>query len=85
MYLGGERFVDLGLGKQRVKCKVHEKFRLLVVAEKNMVYKRFPIPLINRLEKHFLSTGTLLQGHQKNIYDQLTAWVQRFIEYARYY
>ncbi|ELU09101.1 hypothetical protein CAPTEDRAFT_223578 [Capitella teleta] len=80
VYLGGERFVDLGLGNQRVKCKVHEKFRLLVVAEKNMVYKRFPIPLINRLEKHFLSTGTLLQGHQQRIYEELSAWVQRFIK-----
>ncbi|ELT95387.1 hypothetical protein CAPTEDRAFT_208661 [Capitella teleta] len=82
VYLGGERFVDLGLGNQRVKCKVHEKFRLLVVAEKNMVYKRFPIPLINRLEKHFLSTGTLLQGHQQRIYEELSAWVQRFIKYS---
>ena len=26
-YMGGERFVDLGLGTQRVKCKVHKNFR----------------------------------------------------------
>ena len=30
VYLGGERFVDLGLGTQRVKCKVHEKFRYVL-------------------------------------------------------
>ena len=27
VYLGGQRFVDLGLGTHRVKCRVHEKFR----------------------------------------------------------
>jgi hypothetical protein len=24
---GGERYVDLGLGTHRVKCRVHKKFR----------------------------------------------------------
>ncbi len=27
VYLGGDRFVDLGLGTQRVKCQVHKDFR----------------------------------------------------------
>jgi hypothetical protein len=27
VYLGGERFVDIGLGTERMKCAVHEKFR----------------------------------------------------------
>lgn len=34
--------------------RVHEDFRLVLVAEDKDVYSRFPIPLINRLEKHFL-------------------------------
>ncbi|CAG2186352.1 RNF213 [Mytilus edulis] len=62
--VGGERYVDLGLGSHRVKCRVHRKFRLIVVAEKQVVYKKFPILhwLINQacLEKHFLSMKTLL-------------------------
>ena len=27
VYLGGQRYVDLGLGTHRVKCRVHENFR----------------------------------------------------------
>ena len=34
--------------------RVHEDFRLILVAEDKDVYSRFPIPLINRLEKHYL-------------------------------
>ncbi|XP_062573652.1 E3 ubiquitin-protein ligase rnf213-alpha-like, partial [Saccostrea cucullata] len=60
VYFGGERYVDLGLGSHRVKCRVHKDFRLIVVAEKDTVYRQFPIPLINRLEKHFLNISTLL-------------------------
>ncbi|ELU02735.1 hypothetical protein CAPTEDRAFT_201549 [Capitella teleta] len=83
VYLGGERFVDLGLGNQRVKCKVHENFRMMVVAEKDMVYKRFPIPLINRLEKHILATDTLLTPTQRNMYIELECWVERFANRPR--
>ena len=32
VYLGRERFVDLGLGTQRVKCKVHREFRFDISA-----------------------------------------------------
>ena len=45
---GGKRYVDLGLGTHRVKCGVHEDFRLIIVAEDTEVYEKFPIPLINR-------------------------------------
>ncbi len=54
MYLGDSRYVDLGLGNQRVKCRVHPDFRMIVVADEKDVREKFPIPLINRLEKHFL-------------------------------
>ncbi len=27
VYLGGQKFVDLGLGTHRVKCRVHNDFR----------------------------------------------------------
>ncbi|XP_036412416.1 E3 ubiquitin-protein ligase rnf213-alpha-like [Colossoma macropomum] len=35
--LGGSYYVDLGLGAHRVKCKVKEGFRLIVIEEKNVV------------------------------------------------
>ncbi|KAL3881508.1 hypothetical protein ACJMK2_027940, partial [Sinanodonta woodiana] len=78
VYFGGERYVDLGLGTHRVKCRVHKKFRLIVVAEKDVVYKKFPIPLINRLEKHFLTVNTILTREQSQLAEELEKWVKDF-------
>ncbi|KAL3881524.1 hypothetical protein ACJMK2_027956, partial [Sinanodonta woodiana] len=78
VYFGGERYVDLGLGTHRVKCRVHKNFRLIVVAEKDVVYKKFPIPLINRLEKHFLTVNTILNRHQSYLADELKEWAEKF-------
>ncbi|CAG2252471.1 RNF213 [Mytilus edulis] len=77
---GGERYVDLGLGSHRVKCRVHRKFRLIVVAEKQIVYDKFPIPLINRLEKHFLSLKTMLTPSHLQLTVKLQEWAQQFCE-----
>ncbi|KAK3715936.1 hypothetical protein QZH41_016501 [Actinostola sp. cb2023] len=75
---GGNKYVDLGLGTHRVKCRVHPKFRLIVIAEKSTVYNEFPIPLINRLEKHFLVLSTSLTPPQEQLVKILTDWVKRF-------
>lgn len=53
--------------------------RLIVVAEKSVVYKRFPIPLINRLEKHFLNISTLLSPFQLELTRLLDEWTDEFI------
>ena len=82
--LGGNRFVDLGLGTHRVKCKVHQSFRLIMVADKQVVYKRFPIPLINRLEKHYLTIDSLLTSEQEDITSDLMKWAQKFIKERNY-
>ena len=58
--MSGSRYVDLGLGTHRVKCRIHPNFRLVLIAEDNEVYEKFPIPLINRLEKHYLGMETML-------------------------
>ncbi|XP_043855804.1 E3 ubiquitin-protein ligase RNF213 isoform X2 [Dromiciops gliroides] len=79
VYLGGQKYVDLGLGTHRVKCRVHPDFRLIVIEEKEVVYKQFPIPLINRLEKHYLDINTVLEKWQKNIVEELQTWVENFI------
>ncbi|XP_048410924.2 E3 ubiquitin-protein ligase rnf213-alpha-like isoform X2 [Stegostoma tigrinum] len=78
VYLGGQKYVDLGLGTHRVKCRVHPDFRLIVIEEKEVVYKEFPIPLINRLEKHYLDINTVLDGNQRDIVKQLKLWVHTF-------
>ena len=31
--VGGKRYVEIGLGVHRVKCRVHDDFRLIVVAD----------------------------------------------------
>ncbi|XP_060590421.1 E3 ubiquitin-protein ligase rnf213-alpha-like, partial [Ruditapes philippinarum] len=80
VYFGGERYVDLGLGTHRVKCPVHKNFRLIVVAEKQTVYKKFPIPLINRLEKHFLTINTMLSPEQQQVVDKLENWAKEFVK-----
>ena len=53
-------------------------FRLIVVAEKQVVYEKFPIPLINRLEKHFLAMSTVLTAEQMGAADQLRKWATDF-------
>ncbi|XP_077892256.1 E3 ubiquitin-protein ligase RNF213-like [Ictidomys tridecemlineatus] len=72
IYLGGQKYVDLGLSTHGVKCQVHPDFCQLVIEEKNMVYDQFPIPLINQLEKHYLDFSSVLQGWQKSIVQELT-------------
>ncbi|XP_029293033.1 LOW QUALITY PROTEIN: E3 ubiquitin-protein ligase rnf213-alpha-like [Cottoperca gobio] len=77
--LGGQKYVDLGLGTHRVKCRVHKDFRLIVIEEREVVYKQFPIPLINRLEKHYLDIHTVLKTEQKRIVEELEKWLRLFI------
>ena len=31
--MSGVRYVDLGLGTHRVKCRIHPNFRLVLIAE----------------------------------------------------
>ncbi|XP_010872579.2 E3 ubiquitin-protein ligase rnf213-alpha isoform X2 [Esox lucius] len=77
--LGGQKYVDLGLGTHRVKCRVHKDFRLIVIEEKEVVYRQFPIPLINRLEKHYMDIHTVLKKEQKAIVVELEKWVGQFV------
>lgn len=55
-------------------------YRLIVIAEKDVVYNRFPIPLINRLEKHFLVMSSGLTEPQEQLAKKLEAWVEDFAE-----
>lgn len=49
-----------------------------MIAEKDVVYERFPIPLINRLEKHFLVMSTSLTAHQAELVKELEEWILCF-------
>ncbi|XP_028266969.1 E3 ubiquitin-protein ligase rnf213-alpha-like isoform X1 [Parambassis ranga] len=83
--LGGQKYVDLGLGTHRVKCRVHKNFRLIVIEEREVVYKQFPIPLINRLEKHYLDIHTVLNAEQKRMVEELERWVGLFVSLSRHH
>ena len=55
-------------------------YRLILIAEKETVYEKFPTPLINRLEKHFVLTKTILLDLQKEVLEILETWVGDFSE-----
>ena len=52
--------------------------RLILIAEKSAVYETFPTPLINRLEKHFVLTSSVLNEWQKEVLAEFEAWIQTF-------
>ena len=52
--------------------------RLILVAEKEMVYTKYPIPLINRLEKHCVVAETVLTEQQSKVRKELIHWVNLF-------
>ena len=80
--VGNENFVDLGLGTHRLKCKVHENFKLIVLADRRVVLEQFPIPLINRLEKHILYSHLILNDQQNEIRSQMDNWMNQYCSSA---
>ena len=52
--------------------------RLILIAEKTTVYEKFPTPLINRLEKHFVLYSSVLEEWQLKTLSQLEDWVKAF-------
>ena len=53
-------------------------FRLILIAEKTTVYNKYPTPLINRLEKHFVLTSSVLTKWQLEVMEQLQEWAHSF-------
>ena len=49
-----------------------------MIAEKATVYEKFPTPLINRLEKHFVLMSSILSTKEKTIMEHLQLWIQNF-------
>ena len=76
--LPGGRYVDLGLRLHRVKCRVHKNFRLIIIAERSKVFEEFPTALINRLEKHFILSESILSDEQSAIANDVRQWAKEF-------
>ena len=49
-----------------------------MIAEKDTVYEKFPTPLINRLEKHFVLVSSVLSDKETEVMNKLKNWVKRF-------
>ena len=56
---------------------------LIVIAEKKTVYEKFPTPLINRLEKHFVLTSAVLTEGQLDVLDHFQEWIHQFSSVPR--
>ena len=52
--------------------------RLILIAEKDTVYEKFPTPLINRLEKHFVLTSSILEDWQEQVLKDFEEWIRDF-------
>ena len=74
--LAGQRYVDLGLGGHRVKCRIASNFKLIVIEKKEIVYEDYEIPLINRLEKHVFEMRNVLTESENVVVDQLKSWIE---------
>jgi len=57
--------------------------RLIMIAEKKTVYKKFPTPLINRLEKHFVLTSSVLTERQLDVLHLFQEWIHQFSSVTR--
>ena len=42
------------------------------------MYLKFPTPLINRLEKHFVLTSSILEKWQETVLDTFVKWITDF-------
>ncbi len=52
--------------------------RLILIAERKTVYEKFPTPLINRLEKHFVLTSSVLLDWQLEVLQEFEEWIRQF-------
>ncbi len=60
---------------------------MIVVADKKNVYnpKKYPIPLVNRLEKHLLSIDSILNPKMKDIVKKINKWLEGITEISEKY
>lgn len=63
----------------KLTLNITHYYRLIVIADKRKVDAEFPIPLINRLEKHYMSSTSLLNDSQKRVANRLKEWADKFV------
>lgn len=66
----GKMWVDIGLGIERMQCPVGKRFRVVIIANSGD-FQKFPIPLLNRLEKHTLLSADALDPPDLELCERL--------------
>ena len=74
----GRNYAQIGLGKERDLCAVDDRFRLMVLASSEHALQAFPIPLLNRFEKHEVTLQRLLTPGQQAVREKMAAWARTF-------
>ena len=62
----------------------HTTWRLIMIAEKDTVYKEFPPPLINRMEKHLVLYSSVLEEWQLDTLKRLEKWIMNFSHISKW-
>ena len=71
-----EKFLRLAVGKRSQLCPVHERFRMIAVAEQEHAYNSLDLPLLNRLEKQLLRHSDVADERGKTaLVEGLAEWV----------
>jgi len=52
--------------------------RLILIAEEKTVYQKFPTPLINRMEKHFVLISSVLEKWQEEVLEDFEKWITQY-------
>lgn len=72
-----QKFLRLAIGKRSQLCPVHDRFRIIAVAEQEHAYRNLDLPLLNRLEKQLLKhTDLCTERNKGGELDALSAWMQ---------
>jgi len=76
----GKQFCRIAIGPHSARCLVHEKFRLIVVAEKEDIdCGKLPPPLLNRFEKQRLGFSDLLENEEKELVGSIGNWLEDYV------
>eukprot|EP01080_Neovahlkampfia_damariscottae_P004913 gene4913-8502_t len=76
----GQRFVKLAVGTYSKTCVVHQKFRIILIVDKQNAYSRLTPPLLNRFEKQLLLRKDILNSSQILLEKRIIKWVNHFSE-----
>jgi len=70
----GNRYASLVIGTHSKQCVVHEKFRVIIIAEQDHAYRELPSPLLNRFEKQVLLRQAIFEDRHFHLLNKIESW-----------